>query len=385
MKIVLFTEFFPRNNKYFTGGVEVRVIRLYEYLKETGHDVTVVSRSRDYSFNSPLTAIQRIFFFVRWIAKIVFTKLPEADMVEGTNFTSYILAFIYAKKIKAKSFAWYPDVFLGKAVERLGLINGLLTEIAERISLKLPWDRIIALSSETKNKLISAGVDRGKISVIYGGVDIKKYKKVQKSTKKYNNATIICIARLVKYKRIQDLILAVYLLKDGFPDIKLILVGDGPERKKLKSQISNLKIEHNVNLVSKISEEDKIGFLAKSHLHVLPSAVEGFGLVTVEALSAGTPVVNADIPISREILSKRQTTRLQAPGAPATGGQANDKRQIEGGLLFNLGDYVDLAEKIEQLLINHELYDKKVKEGLELVKKYDWDRVNKEYEHLLSN
>ena len=71
-------------------------------------------------------------------------------MVEGTNFTTYILAFLYAKKVKAKAFAWYPDVFVGKAIKRLGLINGLLTEIAERISLRLPWDRIIALSEETK-------------------------------------------------------------------------------------------------------------------------------------------------------------------------------------------------------------------------------------------
>lgn len=52
--------------------------------------------------------------------------------------------------MKAKAFAWYPDVFVGKAIKRLGLINGLLTEIAERISLRLPWDRIIALSEETK-------------------------------------------------------------------------------------------------------------------------------------------------------------------------------------------------------------------------------------------
>ena len=368
MKIVLLTEFFPRDGKYFTGGVEVRVTRLYEYLKKAGHEVTVVCRSGNYEFNSFSTAVKRLLFFCNLFVKIVFSGLPKADVVEGTNFTTYILAFLYAKKIKAKVVAWYPDVFLGKAVERLGLINGVLTEIAERISLKLPWDRIIALSHETKNKLISAGVDRGKINVIYGGVNIHNSPNIPK----FPNPTIICISRLVRYKRIQDLILAVYLLKDRIPDIRLILVGEGPERKELKVQISNLKIEHNINLFSKVSEEGKMDLLAKSHVHILPSAVEGFGLVTIEALAVGTPVVNADIPINREILNGQKVDR-------STG------CQVKGGLLFRLGNYVDLAEKIEILLTDNKLYDRKVKEGFELVKRYDWDKVNKEYEHLLFN
>jgi len=370
VKIVLFTEFFPAGNKYFTGGVEVRVTRLYEYLKRKGHDVTVISRSGSYDFNSFLTAVKRLLFFFYSFIKIIFGRIIPADIVEGTNFTTYILAFLYAKKVKAKSFAWYPDVFLGKAVERLGLINGVLTEIAERVSLKLPWDRIIALSEETKKKLLEAGVAGNKIDVIYGGANIPKFPN-SPNVPKFPNPTIICISRLVRYKRISDLILAVYLLKEVIPDIKLILVGKGPLQRMLQLQSTIYNLQSNVQFLDRISEEDKINLLAKSHIHVLPSAVEGFGLVTMEALSAGTPVVNADIPISREILFKQQTT--------------NDKRQIEGGLLFSLGDYVDLAEKIEDLLTNKEFYNRKVKEGFELVKKYDWDKVNKEYEHLLSN
>ena len=69
-------------------------------------------------------------------------------------------------------------------------------------------------------------------------------------------------------------------------------------------------MQNNVELIGRISEEDKINLLAKSHIHVLPSAVEGFGLVTIEALAAGTPVVNADIPINREILNEQKVDRL---------------------------------------------------------------------------
>ncbi len=371
MKIVLLTEFFPRSGKYFTGGVEVRVTRLYEYLKRKGYDVTIISRSGSYEFNSLITAVKRLFFFINLLVKIVFIKLPSADVVEGTNFTTYILAFLYAKKVKAKAIAWYPDVFLGKAIERLGVINGLLTEIAERISLKLPWDLIVALSQETKKKLVLAGVPENKIEVIYGGVDYNRY-NIYNRYQKFKIPTILCIARLVKYKRISDLILAVYLLKDSIPDIRLIVVGEGPLQRKLQQQTTNYKLQTSVQFLGKISEKEKIDLLAKSYIHVLPSAVEGFGLVTIEALSTGTPVVNTDIPINREILNGQKVNRLSG-------------WQVKGGLLFNLGDYVDLAEKIEQLLTDRELYDRKIKEGLELAKKYDWDKVNKEYEHLLFN
>ena len=62
---------------------------------------------------------------------------------------------------------------------------------------------------------------------------------------------------------------------------------------------------------------------------------------------------------------------------------------VQGGLLFRAGDAVDLAEKIEILLIDKELYNRKVGEGKELVKRYEWEEINKQtegfYQRLLSD
>ena len=68
--------------------------------------------------------------------------------------------------------------------------------------------------------------------------------KSTRKYKKYKNPTVLCIARLVKYKRIQDLILAVYLLRDRFPDIKLIIVGKDRNEiiSNFKFQIANCRI-----------------------------------------------------------------------------------------------------------------------------------------------
>ncbi|KKU06086.1 MAG: Glycosyl transferase group 1 [Candidatus Magasanikbacteria bacterium GW2011_GWA2_45_39] len=104
--------------------------------------------------------------------------------------------------------------------------------------------------------------------------------------------------------------------------------------------------------------------------------------MTIEALASGTPVVNADIPINREILQKEEGKRKREEG--------NTKDSlVQGGLLFKAGDAADLAEKIELLLTDRKLYNQKVGEGRELAKRYEWERVNNQteefYQRLLSD
>jgi len=373
LKILILTEYFPDTLKpVFTGGVESRVFHLVKFL-EKSHKVEVVKRTGIYSFNSLAAVIHRVLFFLRQLVKIIFVS-EKYDVVEGTNFSTHILAFLYARKTGAKAVAWYPDVFIGRGVERLGLISGLATELAERLTIRLPWDGVIALSGETKKKLIKAGINTRKIKTIYGGVNYNFYNNY-KDYPKFKHPTLICIARLVKYKRVQDLLLAIYFLQERFRDIRAIIVGIGPEKKNLIKLSRQLGIYERISWMKSVSENQKRELLSRSHLHVLPSVVEGFGLVTIEALAAGTPVVNADIPINKEILNKQQATR--------------DKLQVLGGLLFRVGDAADLAEKIEILLLDKKLYNQKVSEGEELVKKYEWQKVNRQteefYQHLLSD
>src|SRR3989339_694870 len=356
MKILILTEYFPSDiGKTFTGGVETRVYYLANFLKLRGHRITIKSRTDKYSFNTLSALIERFKYLVREGSDLLRRPdlLGKYDIVEGTNFSTHILAFLYAKRVGAKAVAWYPDVFIGHGVERLGLISGIVTELAERLAIRLSWDGVISLSGETKKKLIKAGLKAKKIETIYGGVDIDKYKKVQEGTclagrqaRKYKNATIICVVRLVKYKRVQDLLLAIYFLRERFKDIRVIIVGDGPEFAKLKVKSEKLKVADKVRFLDSVSEEEKWELLIRSHIHALPSVVEGFGLVSIESLSVGTPVVNADIPINREILQK-------------------EEGPISGGLLFRAGDAVDLAEKIEILLLDKKLYNQKAGEGRE--------------------
>lgn len=362
MKILFLTEYSPiQDRKIFTGGVESRVYHASQYLKKRGHIVEIESRTGAYSFNSIQTLLNRLVYMLTQCF-FPFGKKEKYDVVEGTNIVTYLPAFFRARSCGAKAVAWYPDVFIGKAIERLGIFSGVVAELIERIAVKLSWDGVIALSGETKRKLIENGVAEKKIQVIYGGADLSKFS----TPSKFPQPTLLCIARLVPYKRVKDLLIAIYVLKRKYPDIRLIVVGNGPEKQHLFKLCKQLGTSSIVEWKTGVSEEEKWNLLRKSMLHVLPSVVEGFGLVTAEALASGTPVVNADISVNRELL-----------------------RGSRGGLLYEPGDYVSLAQCIEKLLENKNLYNQKVREGEELVKRYDWDVVNKEtesfYQRLLSH
>lgn len=357
MKILLLTEFLPDSApRVFTGGVERRTVRLVEFLKKK-HAVTVINRTSSYSFNTWKTFFQRVYFLKTELWDLLWTH-KRFDIVEGTNALTYILAFLWARRTGAKAVAWVPDLFDRMSSKSLGPINGMAIRFAEWISMKLSWNGIIALSWTTREKILKAGQPRERIIVVYGGVHIDT--KIQKSeiNQKFTTPTIVCISRLVQYKRVEDAILAVYLVKQCIPDIQLFIVGTGPERVQLEKFVIITHLQDAVHFLGRVSETEKNNLLSYSHIHVLPSGFEGFGLVTVEALASGTPVVNSDIQVHHEILQGES-----------------------GGLLYPVGDYVELSHAIQQLLDDTKLYNQKVVEGLKLVTKYDWDKVNRKTEH----
>lgn len=348
MKILLVTEFFPQNKKrIFTGGVEARTYYLWKYLKQN-HSVEVISRPATQVSVSFLSVFSRLIFIIEAIIKGISCN---ADIVEGSNFVSYIPAFIIAKIKKIPAVAWYPDVFIGSWIQKFGFV-GIFGEITERISLALPWDHIIALSNQTKHKLIKAGINAKKISVVYAGID--KNEMVSIKIKKNNNPTLICISRLVSYKRVGDLIKAFSIVRKKISNTNLIIIGTGPQEKKLKQFAKKLNLK-NITWKKHVTRKNLLKHLKQSHLLCHPSIVEGFGLVTLEALTSGVPYINADITINREITH-------------------NGK----GGLLFKPKNPGSLAKQIIMLLTNKQLYKKKIIEGKQLLSRYSWKKSAQE-------
>jgi glycosyltransferase involved in cell wall biosynthesis len=93
------------------------------------------------------------------------------------------------------------------------------------------------------------------------------------------------------------LVRAFATLLPEFPGLTLLVLGDGPERESIRTLIRDLAIEDRVMLKAFTDSHDEvIGLMKSSHVCVIPSTREGFGIAALEALACGLPVVTADHP-----------------------------------------------------------------------------------------
>ena len=371
MKIVMITEYFPQSKDCeIRGGVEARCFYVASELAKK-HEVTVISALE------PDTPRQQTFDGIRIIRcgrpkeyrqtgsvkeRLGFMKEAykvasrlDADLVEGTNFISYLPAYYIAKKKHIPSIAWYNDVWVGKWIRNIG-IQGVMGEILERFILSRNWSYLIANSRFTLKNLLNYGLEKDRLKLIYLGVDTRKCRSI--SVPKEKRPTICCVSRLVEYKEVDILIRALSHIRKEIRNIQCSIIGTGPELGKLEGLVKELNLKNNVNFLGFIrSHEDVLKIIKKSHIFCLASIVEGFGIVVLEAMACSTPYVCSNIPALKEVTNNGV-----------------------GGLMFERENPRDLSKKILCLLKDNNFYNECIKEGLKLVQRYDWQNIAEKLE-----
>ena len=141
------------------------------------------------------------------------------------------------------------------------------------------------------------------------GVDLENRFKPATS-EKIPNRQIICVGRLIESKGVEYLIGAIPQLVDEFPDLHLLVVGDGPDRYRLSLLAEELGVENYCDFVGKVSHRELPGLFHNSSVFVAPFLQEGLGLVCIEALGSGCPVVASDIPAVQDILDSSANIHL---------------------------------------------------------------------------
>jgi len=374
MKIAMVTEYLAPKNKPHYGGVDARTINLAKFLSKN-NDVHIITslidggkRIEDYDgvtihrigkkrkFTQKGSFSQRLKFSSHIIDEILKIK---PDIVDGSGFVSYSGCYKAAEKIGIPSVVTVHEVWQGEWIQNMGLINGFAGHFLEKRYLRFNFNEYISVSNFTKEKLMEKlGIDKEKITVVYNGIDIDLYKKI-KVKGKYEKPTIVTVCRLVSYKRINDLINALAILKADIPDIKLKIIGKGPHENHLIKLTKDLGLENNVEFLGKIDiTEDLIKILKKSHVFSLPSIVEGFGMVVVEAMAAGLPYVASDISPIREVTQN------------GIGGFLHQPKNVE-----------DIASKIKILLTDDSIRDEKIKDTSRIVQKYEWLKIANQLEN----
>lgn len=163
--------------------------------------------------------------------------------------------------------------------------------------------RYLAVSRDLERWLLDeVGIDPSKVTCIANGIDASRFKPVPERERQRpllgdfapsDTLLIGTIGRLDAVKDQAGLITAFKLLRDSSPDsgarLRLVIVGDGPERQRLEQQIAGLDLGDQVRLLG--NREDVAALLAEWDLFVLSSVAEGMPNAVLEAMASGLPVV----------------------------------------------------------------------------------------------
>jgi len=361
----------------FTGGVEVFSYQLTRRLVEKGYEVEVLTSD--------------------------FESQPGPDEVEGIRVFRYRIPFFAFRTpiiphIPLRLFSHDSDLIhtistyptltdltllTGKILNRPLVVTHQLDGGAEgwlgRAATSLyhqtiaspligSADRIVATShsyAET-SPILSPIIER--VEVIPNGVDEKAFNPEvdgEEIINRYSledSRNILFVGRLVPYKGVEYLLSAIKILREGHPDIRLLLVGDGELRGELTRQAEAERILGSVDFVGRIPNTELPPFYASSEIVVLPSIsrLEAFGIALIEAMACGKPVVASSIPGVREVVRDGVTGYLTPPRNPEA-----------------------LAEAISKLIQDKDLAQKMGREGRRTVEeRYTWEKVADRYDRL---
>lgn len=231
-------------------------------------------------------------------------------------------------------------------------------------------DKVIAISESVKKSLKKYEfISENKILVLPNCLDYKKFKNKTEREIIQNKKEIVIgtVGRLEKEKGIKYLLLAMKIILTRFPNARLEIIGDGSQFKELKEFSKKLGISNSVIFFGKFA--DVIPFYKKMDIFILPSILEGFGIVLLEAMAAEVPVIATDVDGIKEVVIDGECGILVPPKNPEA--IANSvtrlienpqltKKIVEKGLiralLFDVQEHVMKLDSLYTNLLGVESY-----------------------------
>jgi N-acetyl-alpha-D-glucosaminyl L-malate synthase BshA len=222
-------------------------------------------------------------------------------------------------------------------------------------------NRVTAVSENLKKETFELFDIKNNIEVIPNFICLKEYKMDNNDYYKKrfapNNEKVIChVSNFRKVKRIEDVIIAFEGISKEM-DVKLLLVGDGPERARLEQISRNSKFSKNIFFLGSLKSTKEV--LNISDLFILPSSKESFGLSALEAMACGVPVIASDSGGIPEVISHGKS-----------------------GLLNSVGDTYQMTKNALKLLSNDSLLESFKTNAYQQAMKFDIEVILPKYESL---
>lgn len=375
MKILMLTwEYPPR----IVGGIARVVNDLSKRLIKDGHDVTVVTYregNAPYYEDDKGVKVYRVDNymihpnnFIDWIMQMNFNMVAKANeiMAKEGNFDvihAHDWLVAYAAKTLKNSYD-IPIVATIHATES-GRNSGIHDETQRYINdtewmLTYEATEVIVNSNYMKRELqYQFGLPFEKINVVPNGINVNMFSGVERDydfRRQYaldNEKIILFMGRLVYEKGVQHLVSAMPKILAGYHDAKLVIAGKGGMTDELKAQVNAMGISNKVYFTGYMDAKQVCKMYKCADVSVFPSTYEPFGIVALEAMLSGTPVVVSDIGGLNEIVSHG-----------------------ENGMKSYAGNPNSIADSILALLYNPQLSANVVKNAKNMVKnEYNWAKI----------
>ena len=308
-------------NIFKGGGVQECVLSLQSELIKRGHEVKIITPwPRSYKGDEPENVIfmgastdmkSPLHTTVQVSAtgnRDRITEVLQTEKFDVLNFHEPWVPII-SRQILAKSnainiatfHAKMPDTRMSKTLEKV------ITPYTRSILKSLHCLTAVSDSAASYVKQLT----KAPVTIIPNGIDLKKYHP--KPSDKYDAPTILYIGRLEKRKGLKYLLKAFSLVQESMTEARLLIGGDGPDREKLEEMSRTLDLK-NVEFLGFVREEDKLNLLRSATVFCSPALYgESFGIVLLEAMASGTPIVAGNNPGYQNVMQGRGELSIVDP------------------------------------------------------------------------
>lgn len=379
------------------GGVEKVVLEVLKEIDKSKFDIKLalqyenenlfeneIPKEVNYKYMLPQKIIDKSLYF-RERKKNIFYKMLYSFMLSYEKYTikKNYLEFSKDREIvidfKSGDFLKLINLENGVDKKRICWLHGEITKLNKYEKRKKflrenlnKCDKVVCICEDMKNGVIKEIPElEEKLEVIYNPFDIEKikiksndYSEIKADEKKLlEDNYIIMVSRLeLKMKDFNTLIKAFKIVNQKRKDIKLYLLGDGPDKEKIENMIRNKNLQEYIKLLG--VKKNPYPWIKNSKLLVHSSRYEGFGLVLVEALILDKVVISTNCKVGpREILD-------------------NEKY----GSLVEVGNYNAMAQEILELLQENSIKKEKYLSNIDKsVERFDKRNIIKQIERVLDN
>ncbi len=266
----------------------------------------------------------------------------------------------------------YHNPYLVKNVD-----DPLSSKISKNMQIKFPYvkpwkifnwfthlpmnaRKITALTEWEKNEIIKFGVSNKKINVIPNGIELKKYKNKRKNNFLKNKFGIdgeklLFVGQPARRKGWEYFVRAMPHVLKEHPNAKAVFIGYRSD-KSVENLCRELGVEKNTVFLGFLKEDEKIAAYQSSDLFVFPTLYEGFGIIFLEAMASGLPIVTTN-----------------------TAGNSEIVENGKNGLLTKCKDEKDVARAAIKILNDRKIRARMKHNNMKKVKEFDWQKVAARY------